>query len=50
MIEKDYGSQYVESAAQFIEKIQTVVAERQAEEATHSRYPETEMVKRLAGL
>ena len=59
MVEKDYGPQYVEPAAKFIEKVESMVAERKAQEAEYSRYPETEMakqeiepqdIKRLAGL
>ena len=57
MVEKDYGPQYVEPAAQFIEKVEAMVAERNAQEAEYSRYPETEIakqhtsdIKRLAGL
>jgi hypothetical protein len=57
MVEKDYGPQYVEPAAQFIEKVEAMVAERNAQDAEHSRYPETEMakhqtsdIKRLAGI
>ena len=57
MVEKDYGEQYVSPAAQFIEKIESMVAQRQAQEAEYSRYPETEIakhqtsdIKRLAGI
>ena len=57
MVEKDYGPQYVEPAAQFIEKVEAMVAERNAQKAEYSRYPETEIakhqtsdIKRLAGL
>ena len=57
MVEKDYGPQYVEPAAQFIEKVEAMVAERNAQDAEHSRYPETEIakhqtsdIKRLAGI
>ena len=57
MVEKDYGPQYVEPAAQFIEKVEAMVAERNAQKAEVSRYPETEVakqqtidIKRLAGV
>ena len=50
MVEKDYGPQYVEPAAQFIKKVESAVAERQAQEAEMSRYPETNTIKALAGL
>jgi len=45
MVEKDYGPQYVEPAAQFIEKVEAMVAERNAQKAEYSRYPETEVAK-----
>jgi len=57
MVEKDYGPEYVEPAKQFIEKVEAMVAERNAQDAEHSRYPETEIaktqtsdIKRLAGI
>jgi hypothetical protein len=50
MVEKDYGPQYVEPAAQFIQKVESMVAERNAQEAETSRYPETDRIKALAGL
>ena len=50
MVEKDYGEQYVEPAAQFIQKVEAMVAERNAKEAHVSRYPETDRIKALAGL
>lgn len=50
MVEKDYGPQYVEPAAQFIQKVESMVAQRQAEEIASSRYPETDRIKALAGL
>jgi len=50
MVEKDYGPQYVEPAAKFMQKVESMVAQRQAEEIAQSRYPETERVKALAGL
>jgi hypothetical protein len=45
MVEKDYGPQYVEPAAQFIKKVEAMVAERNAQKAEYSRYPETEIAK-----
>jgi len=50
MVEKDYGEQYVEPAARFIQKVESIVAQRQAEEMASSRYPETDRIKALAGL
>ena len=50
MVEKDYGEQYVEPAARFIQKVESMVAQRQAEEMASSRYPETDRIKALAGL
>ena len=49
-VEKDYGDQYVEPARQFIEQVQTTTLEYIQRETTQSRYPETEMIKRLAGV
>jgi hypothetical protein len=50
MVEKDYGEQYVEPAAHFIQKVESLVAQRKAEEISNSRYPETDRIKELAGL
>jgi NTP pyrophosphatase (non-canonical NTP hydrolase) len=50
MVEKDYGEQYVEPAARFIQKVESMVAERNAEQVELSRYPETDRIKSLAGL
>ena len=50
MVEKDYGEQYVEPAARFIQKVESMVAERNAEQVEMSRYPETDRIKALAGL
>ena len=50
MVEKDYGEQYVEPAARFIQKVESMVAERNSQEAEFSRYPETDRIKALAGL
>ena len=47
---KDYGDHYVEPARQFIEKIESTTLEYLQREAAQSRYPETEMIKRLAGM
>jgi hypothetical protein len=49
-VEKDYGDEYVEPARQFIEQVQTTTLEYIQREASQSRYPETEMIKKLAGL
>ena len=43
MVEKEYGEQYVEPAAKFIKKVESMVMARQAEQTT--RYPETELAK-----
>lgn len=45
MVEKDYGEQYVEPAAKFIKKVESIVAQRQAAEQENTRYPETELAK-----
>ena len=50
MVEKQYGEQYVEPAAKFMQKVETMTAHRQAEDMASSRYPETNMIKQLAGL
>jgi hypothetical protein len=49
-VEKDYGDEYVEPARQFIERVQTTTLEYKQQEAAQSRYPETEMIKTLAGI
>jgi len=49
-VEKDYGDEYVEPARQFIEKIESTTLEYLQREESQSRYPETEMIKRLAGM
>jgi hypothetical protein len=46
---KDYGDEYVEPARQFIEKIESTTLEYLQREESHSRYPETAEIKRLAG-
>ena len=46
MVEKDYGPQYVEPAAKFIKKVESIVAQRQATEQENTRYPETELAKK----
>ena len=43
MVEKEYGEQYVEPAAKFIKKVESMIMARQAEQQT--RYPETELAK-----
>ena len=50
MVEKDYGPQYVEPAAKFMQQAESMVAQRQAEELAQSRYPETDRIKALAGM
>jgi hypothetical protein len=50
MVEKDYGTQYVTPAAKFIQKVEATVAKRNAQETLNSRYPQTEIIKQLAGL
>jgi len=50
MVEKDYGTQYVKPAAKFIQKVEATVAKRNAQETLNSRYPQTEIIKQLAGL
>jgi hypothetical protein len=49
-VEKDYGDHYVEPARQFIERVQATTLEYLQREASQSRYPETEMIKTLAGI
>ena len=49
-VQKEYGDEYVKPAAQFMKQIESVVAQKKATEMAHSRYPETEMIKRLAGV
>jgi hypothetical protein len=49
-VQKEYGDESVKPAAQFMKQIETVVAQKQASEMAQSRYPETEMIKRLAGV
>ena len=50
MVEKDYGEQYVEPAARFMQKAEAMCASRRKKKTMDSRYPETERVKALAGL
>ncbi len=49
-VEKDYGDKYVEPARQFIEQIEATTLEYLQREESHSRYPETAAIKRLAGV
>ena len=50
MVEKEYGEQYVEPAAKFIKKVESMIMARQAAEQANTRYPETDRIKSLAGL
>lgn len=49
-VEKDYGDHFVEPARQFIEQLNAKALEHIQQQAQQSRYPETEMIKRLAGV
>lgn len=49
-VQKDYGDQYVKPAMEFIKKIEDTALEHQAQEAMDSRYPDTTLIKQLAGL
>ena len=49
-VQKDYGDEFVKPAAQFMEKIEAMIAQRNQAEASQSRYPETAMIKQLAGV
>jgi hypothetical protein len=49
-VQKEYGDNYVKPAAQFMQKVEAMVAQKQAVEMANTRYPETEMIKQLAGL
>lgn len=49
-IQKDYGDQYVRPAQGFIEQLLARTLEIKQREASYSRYPETEMIKNLAGI
>jgi hypothetical protein len=49
-VQKDYGDKFVKPAAEFIKKIESMVAMKQAEQMQQSRYPQTEIIKHLAGI
>jgi hypothetical protein len=49
-VEKDYGDEYVEPSRRFIEQVEATTIEYLQREAAQSRYPETEMIKRMAGI
>jgi len=49
-VQKDYGDHYVKPVAEFIRKVEATALETRAVEVTDTRYPETEIVKQLAGL
>lgn len=49
-VQKDYGDKFVKPAAEFIKKIESMVSMKQAEQMQQSRYPQTEIIKHLAGL
>lgn len=49
-VQKEYGDQYVKPAAKFVKKVESIVMARKAEEIQNSPYPETEMIKQLAGM
>ena len=50
MVEKDYGEQYVEPAAKFMQQAESMCKGRRRKKAMDSRYPETDRIKALAGL
>lgn len=49
-VQKEYGDQYVKPAVKFIKKVEAVSVQKKAEEIAQSPYPETEMIKHLAGV
>ena len=49
-VQKEYGDMHVKPAAKFIKKVEAMVAQRKIKEIAGSRYPETEMIKKLAGI
>jgi hypothetical protein len=49
-VEKDYGDRYVEPARQFIEQVTATTLEYLQQTANQPRLPETQMIKRLAGI
>lgn len=50
MVEKDYGEQYVEPAARFMQQAEAMCSKRKKQKAMDSRYPETDRIKALAGI
>lgn len=50
MVEKDYGDQYVEPAANFMQQAESMCKNRRRKKAMDSRYPETDRIKALAGM
>jgi len=50
MVEKDYGDQYVEPAAKFMQQAESMCKNRRRKKAMDSRYPETDRIKALAGM
>lgn len=49
-VQKEYGNKHVKPAAKFIKTVEAMIAQRKIKEIAGSRYPETEMIKNLAGL
>ena len=49
-VQKEYGDKFVKPAAKFMQKITAMSQRNQAEEMADTRYPETEMIKQLAGI
>jgi hypothetical protein len=49
-VQKDYGDQYVKPIAEFMRKVEATAMQKRTVEVADSRYPETTMVKKLAGL
>ena len=49
-MQKEYGDKHVKPAAKFIKTVEAMIAQRKIKEIAGSRYPETEMIKNLAGL
>jgi hypothetical protein len=49
-VQKEYGDMHVKPAAKFMKKVEAMVAQRKIKEIADSRYPETEMIKKLAGV
>jgi len=49
-VQKEYGDNFVKPAAQFVKKVESLTIAKKAEEIQQSQYPETEMIKQLAGV